>query len=112
MIEGTDDFQGLRDYQPGDSRRRLDWRAYSRGQGLHTKVFAEPLQSTQFLDLANTPGANLEQCLSHLAGWVMQLELTDQPYGLQLDTMQIAPGSGERHCDQCLRALALYGSNL
>lgn len=112
MVEGTDDFQGLRDYHPGDSRRRLDWRAYSRGQGLHTKVFAEPLQSIQLLDLANTPGANLEQCLSHLAGWVTQLELTGQPYGLQLDALHIAPGSGERHRDQCLRALALYGSKL
>jgi len=109
MIEGTDDFQGLRDYQPGDSRRRLDWRAYSRGQGLHSKVFAEPLQTTQWLDLDLTPGADIEQRLSHLAGWVMQLELAGQPYGLQLGDTRIAPGCGELHRDRCLRALALYG---
>src|SRR5690606_6106788 len=29
---GVDDYQGLRAYQPGDSRRRLHWKAYSRGQ--------------------------------------------------------------------------------
>jgi uncharacterized protein (DUF58 family) len=109
MIEGTDDFQGLRDYQPGDSRRRLDWRAYSRGQGLHSKVFAEPLQTTQWLDLDLTPGADIEPRLSHLAGWVMQLELAGQPYGLQLGDTRIAPGCGELHRDRCLRALALYG---
>lgn len=109
MAEGTDDFQGLRNYQPGDSRRRLDWRAYSRGQGLHSKVFAEPIQSARWLDLADTPGAHLDQRLSHLAGWVMQLELSGQPYGLQLGATRIAAGSGERHRDRCLRTLALYG---
>jgi len=109
MVEGTDDFQGLRDYQPGDSRRRLDWRAYSRGQGLHSKVFAEPVQTTQWLDLEHAPGMDLEQRLSHLAGWVMQLELAGQPYGLQAGNTRIAPASGERHRDRCLRTLALYG---
>lgn len=38
--QGADDFQGLREYQPGDSKRRLDWKAYSRGQGLLVKDFA------------------------------------------------------------------------
>ena len=37
---GADDFQGLRPYQSGDSRRRLHWKAYSRGQGLLVKDFA------------------------------------------------------------------------
>lgn len=110
MAEGTDDFQGLRDYQPGDSRRRLDWRAYSRGQGLHSKIFAEPLRSTYWLDLASTPGVDLEQRLSHIAGWIMQLELADQPYGLQLGETRIVPDCGERHRDRCLRTLALFGS--
>lgn len=30
---GADDYQGLRHWQPGDSRRRLNWKAFSRGQG-------------------------------------------------------------------------------
>ncbi len=110
MVEGSDDFQGLRDYQPGDSRKRLDWRAYSRGQGLHSKVFAEPLSNTYWLDLASTPGVDLEQRLSHIAGWIMQLELADQSYGLQVGEIRIATDRGERHRDRCLRTLALFGS--
>lgn len=107
--EGVDDFQGLRNYQPGDSRRRLDWRAYSRGQGLHSKVFAEPVQDILWLDLEQAPGADLEQRLSCLCGWVMQLEQQSRPYGLQLAGQQLGPAMGEMHRDQCLRALALYG---
>lgn len=38
--QGSDDFQGLRSYQPGDSKKRLHWKAYSRGQGLLVKDFA------------------------------------------------------------------------
>lgn len=107
--EGVDDFQGLRNYQPGDSRRRLDWRAYSRGQGLHSKVFAEPVQDTLWLDLDQTPGADLEQRLSYLCGWVMQLEQQSRPYGLLIGGTSFGPAVGEQQRDQCLRALALYG---
>src|SRR5690554_1201242 len=56
LAEGVDDFQGLRDYRPGDSRRRLDWRAWSRGQGLHSKIFAEPQHESQWLTLEKAPG--------------------------------------------------------
>lgn len=107
--EGVDDFQGLRHYQPGDSRRRLDWRAYSRGQGLHSKVFAEPVQDTLWLDLEQTPGSDIEQRLSCLCGWIMQLEQQSQPYGVQIAGAVFGPAVGEVHRDQCLRALALYG---
>lgn len=107
--EGVDDFQGLRAYQPGDSRKRLDWRAWSRGQGLHSKVFAEPLRNSLWLDLDVAPGVDLEQRLGCLAGWVLQLEQTGQPYGLKLPGEQIAPGVGDAHRDACLRAVALYG---
>jgi len=109
MGEGVDDFQGLRHYQPGDSRRRLDWRAYSRGQGLHSKIFAEPQQNALWLDLEQTPGADIEQRLSILCGWIMQLEQASQPYGLSIKGQQFSPALGETHRDACLRALALYG---
>lgn len=109
--EGVDDFQGLRHYQPGDSRRRLDWRAWSRGQGLHSKVFAdEPRHNTLWLDLEQAAGLDLEQRLGTLCGWIMQLELESRPYGLRLPGREISPAQGENHRDACLRALALYGA--
>ncbi|KKN90598.1 hypothetical protein LCGC14_0227400 [marine sediment metagenome] len=107
--EGVDDFQGLRNYQPGDSKRRLDWRAWSRGQGLHSKVFAEPLHNGLWLDLDTAPGDSLDERLGTLTGWVLQLEQAGQPYGLQLSGRRHEPGMGEVHRDACLKDIALYG---
>lgn len=109
-VEGVDDFQGLRDYQPGDSKRRLDWRAWSRGHGLHSKIFAEPLHASQWLTLQQAPGQSLEQQLGCLTGWVLQLQQRGQPYGLELPGTRIQPAVGEAHQGACLRALALYGA--
>ncbi len=109
LAEGVDDFQGLRDYRPGDSRRRLDWRAWSRGQGLHSKIFAEPQHESQWLTLEQAPGPTLEHQLGCLTGWILQLEQRQQPYGLVIPGTRLAPATGAAHRDNCLRALALYG---
>jgi uncharacterized protein (DUF58 family) len=106
--EGVEDFQGLRDYQPGDSKRRLDWRAWSRGQGLHSKVFAEPTQSNIWLSLDDAPAMDLEGRLGCLTGWILQLDQSAQPYGLLLGSTRLEPSLGEKHREACLRALALY----
>ena len=111
LVEGVDDFQGLRAYQPGDSKKRLDWRAWSRGHGLHSKVFAEPQQDSLWLTLAQAPGQSLEQQLGCLTGWVLRLETLRRPYGLELAGNRLGPALGEAHRDACLRALALYGAD-
>lgn len=110
LMEGVEDFQGLRPYQPGDSKRRLDWRAWSRGHGLHSKVFSELQGNAQWLSLEQAPGVSLEARLSCMTGWVLRLEKLQQPYGLVLDDRKIAPAVGEAHQRACLSALALYGA--
>lgn len=106
--QGADDFQGLRDYQPGDSKRRLDWKAYSRGQGLLVKEFAMLGGRDLWLDFEQL-GGDAELRLSLLCHWVLQLAERQQAFGLQLPGQVIAPDSGEGHRDACLRALALFG---
>lgn len=108
--QGADDFQGLRDYQPGDSKRRLDWKAYSRGQGLLVKEFARLGGRDLWLDYEQL-GGDSEMRLSLLCHWVLQLAERQQAFGLQLPGQVIAPDSGEGHRDACLRALALFGES-
>ena len=105
---GVDDYQGLKVYQPGDSRRRLHWKAFSRGQGLLVKDFSELAGSDLELDLEKLPG-ELETRLSVLCHWVLELHRREQPYALRLGDVWLPASSGEAHRDACLRALALHG---
>lgn len=109
-VDGVEDFAGLRAYQPGDSKRRLDWRAWSRGQGLHSRIFSDLAADTCWLTLDLAQGADLETRLGCLTGWILRLEHEGRPYGLLLPGERIEPGLGEAQREQCLRALALFGS--
>lgn len=105
---GVDDYQGLKPWQPGDSRRRLHWKAFSRGQGLLVKDFAALAGHEPLLDLALLEG-ELEARLSLLCHGVVELADRQQPFALCLDGPQIGPDNGQQHRDECLRALALFG---
>jgi uncharacterized protein (DUF58 family) len=105
---GADDYQGLKAYQPGDSKRRLHWKAYSRGQGLLVKDFAALTGRDIWLDLEALDG-DLETRLSLLCYWVLQFSERQQPFALRLPGCELGPDIGEAHRDACLRALALYG---
>ncbi len=106
--QGADDYQGLKTYQPGDSKRRLHWKAYSRGQGLLVKDFAALAGRDLWLDFLAI-GGDPEARLSLLCHWVLQLDDRQQPYGLRLPGSELAPDYGDAHREAYLRALALYG---
>ncbi len=106
---GADDYQGLRAWQPGDSRRRLHWKAYSRGQGLLVKEFATLAGGDPQLDFASLEG-DVEVRLSMLCHWVLALSEQSQPFVLRLPDCQLGPDSGSAYREHCLRALALHGS--
>lgn len=105
---GVDDYQGLKPWQPGDSRRRLHWKAFSRGQGLLVKDFAALAGNEPLLDLGLLEG-HLEMRLSLLCHGVIELSTRQQPFALRLGERQIGPDNGQSHRDECLRALALFG---
>lgn len=105
---GVDDYQGLRTYQPGDNRRRLHWKAYSRGQGLLVKDFTDLSGHDLCLDFMAL-GGDIEERLSRLCYWVLELSQRRQPFALRLPGFLSAVDSSEAHREECLRALALYG---
>ncbi len=105
---GVDDYRGLRSWQPGDSTRRLDWKAFSRGRGLLIKEFAGLSGSDRMLDFDTLQG-DTEARLSMLCRWVVDLSEAEQAYGLRLPDAQIPVDQGDAHCKRCLQALALYG---
>lgn len=108
---GDDDFSGHRNYQYGDSPKRIDWKASSREQGLLTKQFEGEAQSTLWFDWLNTAGADTEKRISQLTRWVVDAHQKQQSYGLRLPKLEIAPNIGELHYHQCLQALALMDAS-
>jgi len=104
---GVDDFLGLDNYQPGDSKRRLDWKAYSRGQGLLVKKFGELGGSQIDLDFSKLQG-DVETRLSALCYLVLELTKQNLSFSLKLPQREIAINSGLKHEQACLTALALH----
>lgn len=107
LLTGDDDFAGHRSYQPGDSPKRVDWKASAREQGMFTKLFQSSGNNTLWFDWAKTPGNDDEQRISQLTRWVLDAHANDQRYGLKLPTAEFKPGNDTAHLNQCLQALAL-----
>ena len=108
-VRGDEEFQSLRAYRAGDTPRQIAWKALARGQGLLVKEFGATASADLWLDYESLHGLSMEQRLSRLTWWVLDAERTQIPYGLKLPDTNLRPAQGQKHRDQCLRALALYG---
>ena len=107
---GDEEWAGLREFRDGDSPRQVAWGAYARGRGLLVKTYQSPAAHQRVFDLANVPGAELEQRLEQLSAWIVAAHARGERYGLRLGEQQVAAGSGSEHRAHCLNGLALYGS--
>lgn len=108
---GQEDFSGLRNYRQGDSPRHIAWKAYAREQGLLVKQFSGVRGTTCWLDWEVTPAElDVEQRLSILCRWVLDVHARGESYGLRLPRRLIPIGHGEHHRRACLEALALFES--
>lgn len=108
--QGTDDFDALRAYRPGDSLRHISWKAFSKGQGVLTKTFTADTGQAITLDWQQLSGDD-EKRLSRLCAMVLSAEQRGLRYGLALPGKNLDPGRGAPHKHRCLHALALFGTN-
>ena len=106
--KGDDEFSGLRDYQLGDSARRVHWKAVARGQGIPVKVFSGSAAGVTWLRWQDAIGNDSEARLSQLSRWILDADAQNLRFGLVLPGIDIAPDSGDEHRHSCLEALALY----
>lgn len=106
---GDEDFAGLKPYQPGDSPRRIAWKASMRGDTLLTKQFAGQAKDEMWLDWDDLPAhLDIEARLSRLTGWVLQADRSGICYGVRLPGRRFPPATGEKHRQRCLEALATF----
>lgn len=107
-VAGSDDFYGFRDYRQGDSPRHLHWKGLAKGQVLQSKQYAAYADRSLWLDWELFAGLPVEQRLSHLCYWALEIEKRGDEYGLRLPGVSIEPGLGEKHLNTVLQALALH----
>ena len=111
---GSEDFAGVRAYQPGDSMKHLAWRQIARvdvneGGALVTKHFEGGTKSELCLDFSRLPRTmDVEMRLSRMARWVLEAEQQGLPYAIKIGQHEYATALGPAHQSACLRALALY----
>lgn len=110
MVVGNDDFYGFRDYRKGDSLRQVHWKGLAKGQGVQTKQYTAYADRSVWLDWELFPGLGTEQRLSQLCYWVLEFHGRNEEYGLRLPGLVIEPALGEKHRDQILKELALFGT--
>lgn len=105
---GTEDYYGLRNYQPGDSLRQVAWKVLARGQGMQMKQFVDYVDDRCMLDWGCLTGVDVEERLSRLCYWVLTLSRSGTPFGLRLPGVELDMGEGDEHRRQALKALALW----
>jgi uncharacterized protein (DUF58 family) len=108
---GNEDFVGLRHYQPGDQPSKIDWKSYARDRGLNTRLFSGQTSAPLWIDWQRAPGGDTEARISALARAVLDADARARLYGLKTPEGTIQPALGPLHRHQCLRHLALFGSN-
>ncbi len=104
---GSDDFYGLRDYQPGDTIKSVAWKNYAKTGQLSAKQFIDPVDHRLWLRWDDTQGEQ-EQRLSQLCYWALEAERGHSEYGLDIPSARLSPSRGQHHLHELLRALALY----
>jgi uncharacterized protein (DUF58 family) len=108
MTRGDEEFAGLRSFHPGDSPRRIAWKAYAREQGLHVKVYAGTAVTSYLFEWSSTRGHGIEARLSQICRWIEDAYAEGRAFGLILPGTQIPPNIGPAHRQRCLTALAMF----
>ncbi len=106
---GSDDYVGLKTYEPGESLRHVAWKQYAREQGLWSKQYGDPVDNRVWVDWDDYPGLDTEQRLSRMSWQVCGCAAASRLYGLRLPGAELAPGQGMHHRQTALRMLALHG---
>lgn len=105
---GEADFIGLATAAPGEPPRRIAWKAYARNDKLMVKQFSAGEQQARVLSWDSLPYLSTEQRLSQLTRWCLEATEQDLAIGLSLPNTAVAVGRGQKHLNECLRALALF----
>ena len=103
------DFFGHRRFEPSDSIRQVDWKAYARTDKILVKEYQGNDPQEIMLDWQMTSKIqDFESRLSQLALWIEIAESKGYFYSLNLPEMSCPISRGRHHYLNCLKSLALF----
>ncbi len=105
---GEDEFNGHRDYHPGDPVKHIDWKILARERGLMIREFKDHHRESQTLDYDALPGVDSETRLRLLCRAVLDADANGLRWNLRLPGEESDLGSGAAHRNHCLTQLALF----
>jgi len=108
--QGDDDFAGLRDYQIGDSPRRIAWKSYARTGALLVREYrGGSNEELVWIDWDALPASDVETRVARLTRLVIDAFEDGRSWGLRVPGTRIEPASGRDQLHRCLRCLAMAG---
>lgn len=108
MQAGSDLFNGLRNFNRGDSLKHVAWKQFARQGELLTKEFESPRTQSNIFSLDDYAHTSIEAALSHLCFDVLNAEARGEFYALDLKGECTEMKRGNDHLRVCLQSLALY----
>lgn len=103
------EFDRLREYQPGDPLRHVHWKSSAKHDEFLVTEFS-PSRRTETIEIAGEATAGCDDDMASAVATVALVALrAGLSVGLCLPDETLAPGSGEAHSRNLLRALARAG---
>lgn len=104
------ELAGLREYQPGDVRSHIAWKAIARGAGWYTKHFeGTGGGGSLLLDWSDLPAnMDVESRLARLTAWILAAERETRAFALRIPGTDLPAEQGAGHRRAALAALAHF----
>ncbi len=106
---GSDSFDSLRPYRPGDPLRRIAWRRLAAGGPPVTKEFRSDTEGKRVFRWEHCGDLDTEARLSRLCAWILLAHQDNEHWGLALPGLMIPLGAGAAQLQSSLEALAEFG---
>lgn len=101
-----DSFYSLRKWRLGDPLHRVAWKSSQRHGALLSREFRSEESDQIELDLADTPGTDIEERISILTAWVLEASRGNSTWTLRAGGRVLGPDRGDSHTHRCLDLLA------
>jgi len=109
-FDDGDDFKGHRKHIPGESQKKIDWKAHARGSHGLVKEFESPSLTQEEFSFKQIDSQDTEVIVSQITLWVLKANEQGKSFSIDLPKRTLELGSGDAHFKRALALLAGYPS--